>query len=547
MNELEKAKLLSVASKLAKAEIEEVRSQLIEQINSIKFPDVVDGRDGRSIVDARIFEKQLVLKYNDGTISNLGEVVGASGSVGLKGDKGDQGEIGQRGPRGDIGPAGLAGKDGERGPRGDKGDRGEKGDKGERGEQGEQGIPGERGERGERGEQGPKGADGADGRSGRDGTKGETGERGPQGIPGRDGKDGKDGEVGPQGPQGQKGDKGDKGDPGSDADVSKLEKKLEQFTQDVDRRVSKIAFNAAVVGGSAGSGEVLLHRLDDVDYNSVKSPTNGQVLTYNSTTKKWRASTLSGGGGGGSITVSKVSAGGAYSNEVFDVTGLRFDQDSGFDVVDLGGGDVKIQMNSTFKYWNINGVSALTAEGLDTLNLIPESGLQIVSNAAAKSLRIYANNITTTLTVRDVVPDTDITRNLGAPDRRFKDIYLSGNTIVLGSVAIKVNAESGGISVVSSSNTEQAVAIQAAAFTESNNVFFNTASIGTASITNLVLSNVLGTHSGGTGKTSLIQNGVMYASNSSAFEFATGTNGKVMQIGSSGVPIFDDIDGGTFV
>jgi hypothetical protein len=309
-----------------------------------------------------------------------------------------------------------------------------------------------------------------------------------------------------------------------------------------------MSFNIATAGGPAGSGEVLLHNLDDVDYNSVKSPTNGQVLTYNASTKKWRAATPSGGGGGGAtITVSKVTAGGTYANEVFDVTGLRFDEDSGFDVVDLGGGDVKIQMNSTFKYWNINGVSALTAEGLDTLNLIPAAGLQIVANAAAKSLRIYANNVTTTLTVRDVVPDSDITRSLGAPDRRFKDLFLSGNTIVLGAVAMKVNPESGGISVVSSANTQQAVTIQAAAFTQSNDVSFNTASIGTATITNLVLTNVLGTQYGGTGHTSLTQNGVMYAANSSAFAFATGTNGKIMQIGDTGVPIFDDIDGGSFV
>jgi hypothetical protein len=51
MNELEKAKLLSVATKIAKAEIEESRSQLLEQINPIKL---IPGRDGRSIVDARI-------------------------------------------------------------------------------------------------------------------------------------------------------------------------------------------------------------------------------------------------------------------------------------------------------------------------------------------------------------------------------------------------------------------------------------------------------------------------------------------------------------
>jgi hypothetical protein len=311
MDDLEKAKLLSVASKLAKAEIDEVRSQLIEQINSIKIPEVTHGRDGRSIVDARILDENLVIQFSDGTVSNLGRVIGEIGVPGIKGDRGVRGEPGVKGdlgPRGDVGPTGPTGKDGEKGARGDKGDKGdrgdkgEKGDQGERGEQGPQGIPGERGERGERGEQGPQGIAGTDGR---DGTDGKDGRDGKDGAVGRDGAIGP---IGPQGEKGDRGDRGDKGDPGDDADVSKLEKKLEQFTQDIDRRVSKIAFNAAAGGGPAGSGEVLLHRLDDVDYNSVRAPTNGQALVYNSTLGKWQANTVSGGGGGLSNTFATTVA-----------------------------------------------------------------------------------------------------------------------------------------------------------------------------------------------------------------------------------------------
>jgi hypothetical protein len=136
-----------------------------------------------------------------------------------------------------------------------------------------------------------------------------------------------------------------------------------------------MAFNVATGGGGpAGSGEVKLYRLDDVDYNTVKMPTNGQALVWSASLGKWQANTISGGG---------------------------------------------------------------------------------------------ANLYNSTLT-------------------------------------------------------------------------------GTTTITNLVLTNVLGVQYGGTGKTSLTQNGVMYAANSSAFAFATGTNGKVMQIGPTGVPVFDDLDGGSF-
>jgi hypothetical protein len=44
MDELEKAKLLSVVTKIAKAEIEESSFQLLEQVNSIKL---ILGRDGQ--------------------------------------------------------------------------------------------------------------------------------------------------------------------------------------------------------------------------------------------------------------------------------------------------------------------------------------------------------------------------------------------------------------------------------------------------------------------------------------------------------------------
>jgi hypothetical protein len=298
MEELEKAKLLSVATKLTQAQIQEVREELLEQLNSIQIPEAINGLDGRGITDARIFEGQLIFQLSDGVLVTAGSVMGEQGPVGLTGAQGEKGDKGEQGPTGDTGATGEIGLEGPRGVKGDKGDKGDTGQQGERGEQGEQGVPGQRGQRGERGEQGTSGIDGAAGRDGRNGAKGETGETGPQGVPGRDGKNGKNGKDGTQGLKGDKGDKGDsgekgdKGDPGSDADVSKLEKKLNEFSDQVDKRLSKVAFNVAAKGGGgpAGSGEVLLHRLDDVDYASVKTPSNGQSLVWNSSISKWKAS-----------------------------------------------------------------------------------------------------------------------------------------------------------------------------------------------------------------------------------------------------------------
>lgn len=296
MEELEKAKLLSVATKLAQAQIQEVREELLEQLNSIQIPEAINGLDGRGITDARIFEGQLIFQLSDGVLVTAGSVIGEQGPVGLTGAQGEKGDKGEQGPTGDTGATGEIGLEGPRGVKGDKGDKGDTGQQGERGEQGEQGVPGQRGQRGERGEQGTSGVDGTNGRNG---AKGATGETGPQGVPGGDGKngkngkDGKDGATGLKGDNGEKGDpgaKGDKGDPGSDADVTKLEKKLSEFSDQVDKRLSKVAFNVSAKGGPAGSGEVLLHRLDDVDYASVKTPSNGQSLVWNSSISKWKAS-----------------------------------------------------------------------------------------------------------------------------------------------------------------------------------------------------------------------------------------------------------------
>jgi hypothetical protein len=138
-----------------------------------------------------------------------------------------------------------------------------------------------------------------------------------------------------------------------------------------------------------------------------------------------------------------------------------------------------------------------------------------------------------------IIPSANITFDLGTPTKRWRSLYLSGNTIFLGLAAIKADGN-GTITFVSNN---QPTVIRASSIVLTSNT---PSTFENVSITNLVLNNVLGVQYGGTGKTSLTQNGVMYASNSTAFAFATGSNGKIMQIGSNGVPKFDDVDGGSF-
>jgi hypothetical protein len=108
---------------------------------------------------------------------------------------------------------------------------------------------------------------------------------------------------------------------------------------------------------------------------------------------------ISGGSGNAAISVKTRSASsGVISSTVTNVTGLNFDTDSGFAVTDLGNGDVLVAMNSTFKYWQVDGQPGLTAEGLDTVNFIPGSGISIaaVTSGTNKSIRFGLVPATTT-------------------------------------------------------------------------------------------------------------------------------------------------------
>ena len=58
---------------------------------------------------------------------------------------------------------------------------------------------------------------------------------------------------------------------------------------------------------------------------------------------------------------------------------------------------------------------------------------------------------------RDIIPDLDEVFNLGSPDRRFKDLFLSGNTIVLGETTISADTSGGGL-IIGQSDPESNIA-----------------------------------------------------------------------------------------
>ena len=118
---------------------------------------------------------------------------------------------------GDVGPTGPKG---QIGPIGEQGIQGLTGPRGFLGPTGDQGLVGPKGEigsggiQGFQGEQGIQGLLGEQGPEGKQGINGHDGINGVQGVQGVQGEQGLNGEQGSQGERGLNGDKGDKGDQG---------------------------------------------------------------------------------------------------------------------------------------------------------------------------------------------------------------------------------------------------------------------------------------------------------------------------------------------
>lgn len=124
-------------------------------------------------------------------------------------------------------------------------------------------------------------------------------------------------------------------------------------------------------------------------------------------------------GDAATLKVSEIS-GQNITNEIEGVSTIRFDKDTGFNVQDLGNGEIKVALNSTFKTWEVDGQDSLVAVGEDTVEFVAGSGVQITTdpNASPKSITIsatggggssvYDGSPTTTVSVGGLSAGTDI-------------------------------------------------------------------------------------------------------------------------------------------
>jgi Major tropism determinant N-terminal domain len=80
------------------------------------------------------------------------------------------------------------------------------------------------------------------------------------------------------------------------------------------------------------------------------------------------------------LTLQQIATNGSATTSFSNIDTIQFDEDSGFTVTGPSNNIAKVAMNSTFKYWEIDGVLKLTAVALDTVNFISGTGITISGN-----------------------------------------------------------------------------------------------------------------------------------------------------------------------
>lgn len=126
------------------------------------------------------------------------------------------------------------------------------------------------------------------------------------------------------------------------------------------------------------------------------------------------------------LSIQQVNTGGSAVESYNNISTIQFDEDSGFDVTNPSAGIAKVAMNSTFKYWQVDGVQKLTATGLDTVNLISGSNISITGNGTSSPQSIT------------IATGSNVTTNSGSQTLTNKTISGNSNTI-----SIKANTASG--------------------------------------------------------------------------------------------------------
>jgi len=190
---------------------------------------------------------------------------------------------------------------------------------------------------------------------------------------------------------------------------------------------------AFVINRSANQGVLAVRptfdtRLADLQDVYIDGITNGQSIVWVSANSRFESG--SGGGGGASLNVALANSSNIATNVVAGVSTLLFDTDSGLDIVNLGGGNVKVQLNSTFKTWEVDGQESLIAEGLDNVRFVAGDGISITTNALAAPKSIeFSWNANAWVNANDYVTYTTLQSSIDAVQDNVAALSVTSNLV----------------------------------------------------------------------------------------------------------------------
>ena len=171
------------------------------------------------------------------------------------------------------------------------------------------------------------------------------------------------------------------------------------------------------------------------------------------------------------------------------------------------------------------------------------------STAGGTKLAKFSDLLTANAINTHLIPATGNTYDLGSSSKPWRSLYVSSNTFIIGNTSL-TTADGQlivGNNAVITGTVSLAGDTQLTGNTNiSNLTVTNITATGNTSLARLVLTSVLDVQYGGTGRSTLVENGVAIGANSSVMGFVTGTSGQVMQVAANGTPTFDKLDGGSF-
>lgn len=157
----------------------------------------------------------------------------------------------------------------------------------------------------------------------------------------------------------------------------------------------------------------------------------------------------------GSLTVSQLTtvtttstSTTSITNNVFNVTELLFDTEAGFTVSEYSTGTALVSMNSTFKYWEVDGQQTLIANGLDTMHFIAGPGIAIITSSTAHPQSIEFDVIpATTATLGGIIVgqglQIDSTGTLSVANANaLGDLLVNQTTLYANTLTLGVKIES---------------------------------------------------------------------------------------------------------